>query len=191
MNRAPEPLKITFAQHLALPMLGSVLLTLVSVFVAMGLHLPTWIVLVLFALGWMNGFVAWSILKNDPFVTELRKIVPVKTSKRRKAGTERQAISRAISLVRGILLSKGHDYSSTETPWAAFELIGKVFGHTPEEVADINELQKISRLMTLRQSGEKPNYESITDSYIDKAAYAVLALAIHLDAEEQRKEGTE
>jgi hypothetical protein len=87
----------------------------------------------------------------------------------------------ALKRMVDVLASKGHDYSNGDAEWGSnFALTAEHFGMQPWEAADFNELQKLARLVALRKRGKAPENESVDDTYLDKANYALLAYALLL-----------
>jgi len=83
---------------------------------------------------------------------------------------------------------KRADYAQDGDPFDNFKttsgLLGlKGFG--PVESALFNVLQKVARLKSLRQNGRMSatRNESVSDTYLDLATYAVIAYAAHLEEE--------
>lgn len=85
----------------------------------------------------------------------------------------------ALQRMVGVLAAKGHDYSNSDTEWGSnFTTTASHFEMKPWEAADFNELQKLARLRALRRRGRPPENESVDDTYLDKANFALLALAL-------------
>jgi hypothetical protein len=83
-----------------------------------------------------------------------------------------------------IFVSKGQDYSHSDDAWASnFVATSSHFGIQPWQSADFNELQKLARLSALHHRGKKPNNETVIDTYLDKAVYALIAYALLLHHE--------
>jgi hypothetical protein len=80
---------------------------------------------------------------------------------------------RVINRMAEIMMSKGDDYAN-EDRLSNFKVAGAISGISPE----INCLSliatKVARLGNLLNSKEKPNNESIRDSVLDLANYAIL-----------------
>lgn len=87
-----------------------------------------------------------------------------------------------VSAQEQVLLSKGDDYANTDR-LSNFKLAGSIAGGS----AQINCLNliatKVARLGVLLNSGKQPNNESIQDSVLDLANYAVLLAMILSDAQ--------
>lgn len=87
--------------------------------------------------------------------------------------------------MKSILLSKGNDYAN-EDRLSNFKLAGKISGLT----AELNCLSliatKVARLGVLLNSVSKPNNESIQDSILDLANYALLLSMILEDKEDEK-----
>lgn len=82
--------------------------------------------------------------------------------------------------MREIMLSKGDDYANTDR-LSNFKLAGNISGLN----AELNCLSliatKVARLGVLINSKEKPNNESVQDSVLDLANYAILLSMILKD----------
>lgn len=80
---------------------------------------------------------------------------------------------RMINRMAEVMMSKGNDYANTDR-LSNFKTAGAIVGVSPE----INCLSliatKVARLGVLLNSKEAPNNESIRDSVLDLANYAVL-----------------
>ena len=93
------------------------------------------------------------------------------------------AISRIVAMNR----TKRQDYALDDNPFSNFEapsaLLG-IQGFGPTEAALFNILQKVSRLQSLRTNGrmDNPANESVSDTYLDLAVYAVICYTLHLIA---------
>jgi len=74
---------------------------------------------------------------------------------------------------REVLLRKGNDYSANENRLSNFQLAGAICQLTPEQNCLSLIATKVARLGVLLQ-GKVPNNESIQDSVLDLANYAVL-----------------
>lgn len=96
---------------------------------------------------------------NDPFESVLIEMVSVNRAKRK-------------------------DYALDGSPFTNFQFTAfglGIDGFGPVESAIFNCLQKLARLQSLRVNGriDDPENESVTDTYLDLAVYAVIAYAIH------------
>jgi hypothetical protein len=92
-------------------------------------------------------------------------------------------IERAIAAVAQILVTKGDDYASIADPFSNFRGTADHVGLTMPEVAQVFMMTKLLRLRALRENGALPQHESVGDSYMDLAAYAILAYAMYLETE--------
>lgn len=103
------------------------------------------------------GYVGIELDPNDPFEYVLRKMVLTNRKKR-------------------------EDYAKDGNPFSNFEDTAcfTVSG-LPEWSALFNVAQKLSRLKSLCSNGRlnDPRNESVADTYLDLAVYAVIALAIY------------
>lgn len=93
--------------------------------------------------------------ERDPFEAALIKIVTTNRRKRR-------------------------DYAVDGSPWSSFEFTAGVLGLPAVDAAVHNVAQKLGRLSALRANGrsDEPANETVDDTYLDLAVYAVIALAI-------------
>lgn len=85
----------------------------------------------------------------------------------------------ALKRMLDTLTKKKNDYSQSG-PWANFNFTSKHFGFPNYEAADFNELQKLSRIRSLRDGRDVLN-EPLEDTYLDKANFALLAYAMFLE----------
>jgi hypothetical protein len=90
-----------------------------------------------------------------------------------------------------VLLRKGNDYAN-EDRLSNFKLVGQIVGLPPEKVVAVLIATKVVRLGNLLSKGGDPNNESISDTLMDMANYAVLedavlSTSIQLNSEIQRK----
>jgi hypothetical protein len=88
----------------------------------------------------------------------------------------------ALKLIHETGARKKNDYASREDRFSNFALTSAYFGIDDFQSADFNELQKLARLKQLNRNGFAPEYEPVYDTYLDKAVYAVLALAMYMRA---------
>lgn len=87
----------------------------------------------------------------------------------------------ALSAMIETLVRKGQDYANSEEAWDSnFKFTAELFGLERWESADFNEAQKLARLSALRRRGAVARNESVVDSYLDKAVYALIAYALLL-----------
>lgn len=86
---------------------------------------------------------------------------------------QQQHFERMINKMAEIMMSKGDDYANNDR-LSNFKLAGAISGIS----AEVNCLSliatKVARLGNLLNSKEKPNNESIRDSVLDLANYAIL-----------------
>ena len=75
--------------------------------------------------------------------------------------------------MRSVILSKSEDYATENDVLSNFKLAGAICGLTPELNCLSLIATKVARLGVLLQ-GKVPNNESIQDSVLDLANYAVL-----------------
>lgn len=79
---------------------------------------------------------------------------------------------------------KRADYAVDGSPWSNFDDTANALGidgFTPVDSVNFNIEQKSARLRSLRKNGRMrdPRNESVTDTYLDRAVYSVIALAMH------------
>lgn len=79
---------------------------------------------------------------------------------------------------------KRADYAVDGSPWSNFDDVANslgIDGFNPVDSANFNIEQKSARLRSLRKNGrmDDPQNESVADTYLDRAVYAVIALAMH------------
>lgn len=94
--------------------------------------------------------------------------------------TQEQMFEQMIETMRGIMFRKGNDYANQDR-LSNFKLAGSICGLT----AELNCLSliatKVARLGVLLQADSAPNNESIEDSVVDLANYAILLRMILAD----------
>jgi hypothetical protein len=99
--------------------------------------------------------------------------------------TQEKVFDETIETMRGIMFKKGNDYANTDR-LSNFKLAGTISGLN----AELNCLSliatKVARLGVLLNTDGTPNNESVDDSLIDLATYAVLLRMIRKDQEDQR-----
>jgi len=76
---------------------------------------------------------------------------------------------------------KRRDYAQDGDPFSNFRATSDHFGFSPWESAEFNLVQKLTRLASLQANGrmEEPENESVADTYLDAAVYAVIMYAIY------------
>lgn len=89
----------------------------------------------------------------------------------------------ALKLMLATFQRKSADYSESDASWDSnFVTTSEHFGLTRFEVCDFFELTKLARLRALRKRGTQPQNEPLVDTYLDKANYALYALALLLES---------
>ena len=73
---------------------------------------------------------------------------------------------------------KGADYALDGDKWSNFRTTAQIMDLELAEVADVFILTKYARLQALRVNGREPSNESVLDSRLDIAVYAVMAYAM-------------
>lgn len=76
---------------------------------------------------------------------------------------------------------KRKDYATDGDPFSNFIDTSGHFGLAVWESAEFNLVQKLARLRSLRANGrmEEPENESVLDTYLDAAVYAVIMYALY------------
>lgn len=85
-------------------------------------------------------------------------------------------LSDAFAAIDNIATKKSKDYTNLD-PFENFEIVAKATGLTVEDVFHVFIATKLSRLQNLHTKGQPPINESMSDSILDLATYAVLYLA--------------
>lgn len=75
--------------------------------------------------------------------------------------------------------TKRADYTGNEGPWANFERAADQLGLAPGQVVEMHIATKQARLRGLFTTGRKPNHESVRDTLVDRANYAVIAVTLY------------
>lgn len=102
---------------------------------------------------------------------------------------ESNPLHRAFLRVLEILERKGQDYEANGDPlWDNYRWIADHVGLAPFQVADIDELKKLSRLRALEINGRTPAFETTEESYLDKAGHSMLAFALFLQWADRRQD---
>lgn len=97
---------------------------------------------------------------------------------------QEQYFDKMVIEMRTIMLNKGNDYSNSDRI-SNFKLAGSICGLTPELNCLSLIATKVARLGVLLKNESKPNNESIQDSILDLANYAVLLSMITADKPEE------
>jgi hypothetical protein len=88
----------------------------------------------------------------------------------------------ALIRIHDIAALKKADYSPGPDRWTNFNATGEYIDQPNYVAADFLERLKLSRAKELRNGN--PTNEALLDTYLDKAVYAVLALAMFMDQED-------
>ena len=86
-------------------------------------------------------------------------------------------VSALLSKIQSIHEKKNEDYTTEGKNYENFEraaIIASWFSDPIDKVFAIHIGTKLARLAALRSQGKKPNNESIDDTFLDLATYAVL-----------------
>lgn len=93
--------------------------------------------------------------------------------------TPPSAHAQVLAELSAINATKRADYTGNEGPWANFERAADQLGTAPGQVVEMHIATKQARLRGLFTSGRKPNHESVRDTLVDRANYAVIAVALY------------
>ena len=88
---------------------------------------------------------------------------------------------RLIEKIRSIHDKKNADYATAQNPYSNFEETAEFAGITVDKVFAVLIGIKEARLKELTSSGKIPNNESIQDTRIDAAVYAVLRASYYYE----------
>ena len=103
---------------------------------------------------------------------------PREAKKASEPVAEINRLTQALEEIKIILTRKSEDYSTNS--WDdAFVEAARQTNSTSLDVAETMLAVKQARLIALRSDGREPANESIRDSLVDRAGYAILALALH------------
>lgn len=94
--------------------------------------------------------------------------------------TQERIFNETVETMRGIMFRKGNDYANTDR-LSNFKLAGAITGGSAETNCLNLIATKVARLGVLLNTSAVPNNESIDDSLIDLANYALLLRMIHLE----------
>jgi len=85
-------------------------------------------------------------------------------------------LSNAFDVIEDIAIKKSTDYTTT-SPFENFEKVALATGLQVEDIFHVFIATKLNRIRNLVDNGKPPENESISDSILDLATYAVLYLA--------------
>jgi len=86
---------------------------------------------------------------------------------------------RVVEEIIGLNRRKRADYTGNQDPWENFKDSSRQVGQAPGLSVEVLIGTKQSRLRQLLQPGREPNNESIRDTFLDRAVYAIIALAMY------------
>lgn len=97
--------------------------------------------------------------------------------------TQGDPFEEAVALIVRMNRRKRRDYALDGDPFSNFIGTAGHFGMPVWEAAEFNLVQKLERLKSLRTNGRMntPDNESVADTYLDAAVYAVIMYAIYLN----------
>ncbi len=96
------------------------------------------------------------------------------------------AIEEALATIRKVFEQKNADYSDGRSWSSNFEDVAGQTGLTPAAVAEVLIAVKQARLRSLTTTGNTPNHEAVADTYLDRAVYSVIRLALDLDTTKEK-----
>ena len=96
---------------------------------------------------------------------------------------QKQHFDSFVEKMKEVIFKKGNDYANTDR-LSNFKLAGSICGLKPEQNCLSLIATKVARLGVLLNSDGEPNNESIEDSVLDLANYAVLLSMILKDSKE-------
>jgi len=103
---------------------------------------------------------------------------------------QQEHIDAFLKEMRGVMITKGSDYSGSEDTLKNLKLLDR-YGYDTSHGLLLRMGDKISRLATLLKTEGKPNHESLHDNILDLANYSCL-LDMHLKEKAKREaEGEE
>ena len=81
---------------------------------------------------------------------------------------------------------KRADYAIDGDPWSNFRNTARAFGSGLDatDAVRFNIVQKMERLRALKENGRPPANESVADTWLDAAIYAVIGLALCKEGED-------
>lgn len=99
---------------------------------------------------------------------------------------QKQSFAAMVAKMEAVMFKKGNDYANTDR-LSNFKLAGGVVGSNAEMNCLHSIGTKVARLGVLLNSTGQPNNESIEDSILDLANYAVLLNMIREDKEAKQR----
>lgn len=97
------------------------------------------------------------------------------------------AVAKALDTIANIFRKKNADYANAESWRSNFLDVAKQQGITDLDACDTLIAVKQARLRSLRANGAKPKNEAVEDTYLDRATYAVIALAMLIEDQEAQQ----
>jgi hypothetical protein len=92
------------------------------------------------------------------------------------------AVERALETMRAIFAKKNADYAAGDWKSNFMDVAVQMGWDSPAEAAEVLIAVKQARLKSLRVNGREPANESVTDTVLDRAVYALIRLAMELEA---------
>ena len=93
-----------------------------------------------------------------------------------------------IAEIEKVLTRKGSDYTKGEDSLEVFKKIGHLADLSPLDVCKMFVCAKVVRINNLLQTGDKPNYDSIRDSFLDLQCYSILWEQIYIDSKNENRD---
>lgn len=94
------------------------------------------------------------------------------------------AIAEALEKIAGTFRKKNADYANAESWRSNFQDVAHQLGFTDLDACDTLIAVKQARLRSLRANGRAPVNEAVLDTYLDRAVYSVIALAMLIEDQE-------
>lgn len=102
-------------------------------------------------------------------------------------GTPRNYFNEAMALIQAMHDKKVHDYARSDNEFSNFEASADFAGVSVQDSFNILIGTKQARLLELTKNTKEPKNESILDTYLDRAVYAIIAYAYELKRQENDK----
>lgn len=128
---------------------------------------------------------AGEIQENPPAVSKTE--LDSEVEKFRKLRQLNRWLATALDRIMDIHMKKANDYATDQNPFINFEEVAETVGTTPDVVFRQFIAVKLARLKNLLTSGKTPRNESVDDSKLDLALYALLYFAYSIKQQEEER----
>ena len=91
----------------------------------------------------------------------------------------------SLDTIANIFRKKNADYANSDSWRSNFQDVARQLDFTDIDACDTLIAVKQARLRSLRKNGRGPVNEAVLDTYLDRATYAVIALAMILEDQEK------